>query len=201
MGISPVKGDSFLQYSNSSENDLCMMAKSGDTDAMAALFTGYAGFVRRKAQHFSGAVLEAEDIAQEGMLALLQAVRSYDSSGGLPFRPFAFACITNRMRTFSAAARAGKRRSGETMQYDDETFLDSAAGSVSLEDAFIRKELIEEYIVKIEQLLTPLEKKSLSLYLCGYSYKEAAKYLECSVKSVDNAVQRLRTKLKKLAKP
>ena len=131
-----------------------------------------------------------DDLAQEGVLGLYSAVQSFDSSRGVPFEAYAVLCIKRRMYTYC------NRFIRNDSNYADETEnLDS--GEV-LEEDILDKALMADIFAKLKQNLSEMEKGVLELYLKDLSYAEMASKLSISEKSVDNAMSRIKAKLKKL---
>ena len=159
-------------------------AKAGDSAAEDKLLRNYMGLVKSIAFSFAVAfAMSSEDLVQEGMLALMRAVRKYDG-GAASFWTFASHCIKNAM--IDELRKVGGEQTISIEQLD----LDHPAddGSDDLADA------IQE---AIEAALTPAEKQAISLYLDGHSYREIAQSLQMDTKKVDNLLFSAKNKLKK----
>lgn len=133
-----------------------------------------------------------EDLIQEGLAALYCASLVYDETRGVPFEGFAMPCIRNAM--ISALRRQNKVPAASLSDVEDIPSLSTPDDHALLKDDF---QNIKALIV---EKLSPMECKVLSLYLNGYSYKEAAAALNKSEKSIDNAMSRVRKKLSELLK-
>lgn len=157
---------------------------------MAQLIYRYTRNIRIKAAHLRNSGIESDDLLQEGFLGLLDAIRSYRSERG-SFAGFANACISNRM--MSAARKAEKKSLTSADDFDFEQISDE---HTCAEDYVILKERNAELYAKLEVLLSKKEYETLRLYLAGFSYKEIAKRLNITEKSVDNSLSRAKQKLK-----
>lgn len=157
----------------------------------------YTPFVRSRANLYAGKGTEADDLFQEGMIGLINAIYRFDSDYHVPFMAFAKVCIDNKM--LAAVRKAGRLNRAPL---DDSIPLDEVDGNDSLSDdkglqhLVEAKEQVELVREKIELHLTKMERDILMLHLQGYSYEEIAKELHLSVKSVDNALYRVRKKLR-----
>ena len=130
-----------------------------------------------------------DDLAQEGILGLYSAVRSFDSARGVPFEAYAVLCIKRKMYTY--CTHFIKNDSN----YIDE--IDNLESNEVLEEDILHKALIEDVFSRLKQNLSDMEKSVLELYLKELSYFEIASRLSIAEKSVDNAMSRIKTKLKK----
>ena len=146
--------------------------------------------VRSRANAFRGKGIEAEDLVQEGMIALLDALRAYDADRGASFKTFAYVCITNHLTTVTE--RADKRV--ETVSIDD-SGRDFIPGKDPQELA-VSRVYLKNWLIDAYKLLSPLEEKVLKLYLSGHSYRQISEVTEMSEKAVDNALCRAKHKLR-----
>ena len=191
------KGSEINEFGSLDDNELISIIQSGqDTkrsrDAITVLISRYLGLVRKKAGAFSCNGAEAEDLAQEGLLAFMRAVSAFEPDRGAKFSAFASVCVTNGIR--SAVLRLSKGAEEALPENIDE----QAEDSVTPENIWFEKETISGLYKEIELLLSEKEWSIFRLYLGGASYSEIAVRLAISEKSVDNAVFRVRKKLKKL---
>ena len=172
-------------------------AGQGDADAFAALSAKYLWLVRLKAQHFTGtAVPEREDLIQEGLLGLYVAAASYDEAAGASFATYAGVCIYNRM--VSAARRYasnGNRTLNESVSLDSGEAISVQAGKDPMDVVELRERL-GQLKGQLQAGLSPLERRVLSLYLTGCRRRELPRRLGISQKSCDNALHRVRSKLR-----
>ena len=183
-----------FQNTQYSDEALCALAAGGDRGAEEALVLRYHRVVRICARPFFLAGGDSEDLIQEAMFGLLKAIREFDPGRDAAFRTFAEVCIRNRILTVvSAAGREKHAPLNNSVSMEEEAGLpDRAFGP---EDTLILREEQVERLQRLRTKLSPLERKVLSLYLEGYSYEEIAARVGRSVKSVDNAVQRIRRKV------
>ncbi len=160
-----------------------------ESKEMALLIYRYTRIIKIKANKLKSSSIEADDLEQEGFIALLGAVRSYSPERGA-FSTFANTCITNRMKNTVQRARS---RYEKVEDFDYEQIMDESAVT---DEVVILKECNSELFRRISEILSEREYEVLGLYLDGYSYKQIAEKLGVSVKSVDNSLSRTRQKLK-----
>lgn len=182
-----------------SDEQLVVRAKDGDDEALTALIQRYAPFVRMRAGAYGMKELDADDLYQEGMIALLTAVRNYCAGLNSSFRTFASVCITNKL---NSALRAHMREKNAPMRgylsLSEPEVPEEAltAHTLDPEQLVIQSEETDARNRRIETLLSLFERQVLKLYLSSYSYEEMSKQLGSSTKAVDNALQRVRRKLR-----
>lgn len=197
------------KYEGLTDEELIALFRDGDQEAMEKLLNKYKEMVLRKAKSMYILGGDSDDLIQEGMLGLFKAVRDYDCGRDASFRTFAQLCVTRQLYTAVKASSRKKhlplntaislsrpvREDGE----EDEEFLDclEADASSNPEVYLIGQEEMERLEEKIEKELSPLEKQVLELHLTGMGYVEIAHVLNRDEKSTDNALQRIRTKLRK----
>lgn len=183
-------------------------AKDGDTDALEYLIRKYKNFVRAKARSYFLIGADREDIIQEGMIGLYKAIRDYRSDKLASFRVFAELCITRQIITAIKTATRQKHiplNSYVSLNkpiYDEEsdrTLLDVISGHkiTDPEELVISREELIHIEETIGEILSRLEWNVLTLYLQGRSYQEIAYDLDRHVKSIDNALQRVKKKLER----
>ena len=184
---------------------LCSLAASGDRIAEEALVMRYNRLVRVCARPYFLAGGDSEDLIQEGMVGLLNAIREYDPGKGSSFRTYAETCIRNRiLSAIRAAARDKHTPLNHYVSYET-PLLDGNTDSYPLsasrqpqqnpEDMLISREERRERLGTLKGQLSGFEAQSLDLYLRGLSYVEIASEVDQSPKAVDNAVQRIRRKV------
>ena len=182
-----------------SDEQLVVRAKDGDDEALTALIQRYAPFVRMRAGGYGVKELDADDLYQEGMIALLTAVRNYCAGLNSSFRTFASVCINNKL---NSALRAHMREKNAPMRgylsLSEPEVPEEAltAHTLDPEQLVIQSEETDARNRRIETLLSLFERQVLKLYLSSYSYEEMSKQLGSSTKAVDNALQRVRRKLR-----
>lgn len=192
--------------------DLTLLNKIilGDAQAMEQLLTHYKGLVRRKASTMYMAGADAEDVIQEGMIGLFKAVRDYRADLGVPFASFAGYCIMAQVTdAVRQASRQKHRPLNESVslqslvsQDDDQDVvwqdLLPASDQFDPEQQLLSREQSAALYRFIQTDLTPLERRTALLYLQNLTYQQIATCLGCPTKSVDNALRRVRRKLKSL---
>ncbi|WP_435877173.1 RNA polymerase sporulation sigma factor SigH [Sporosarcina highlanderae] len=207
MGKTYVQGE-IKDFTKLSDEELIVRIQEGGTDALDFLITKYQPFVKMKARSYFMTGGDREDIIQEGMIGLYKAIRDFRMDRLSSFRAFAELCITRQIITAIKTATRQKHIPLNTSVsldkpvYDedsDRTLLDVIGGSVldDPEDLIIHKEDFIQMEGEINKVLSELEKQVLSLYLEGQSYQEISDELNRQVKSVDNALQRIKRKLER----
>ena len=176
--------------------------------AQEYLIVKYKNFVRSKARSYFLIGADREDIIQEGMIGLYKAIRDYRGDKLSSFRAFADLCITRQIITAIKTATRQKHiplNSYVSLNkpiYDedsDRTLMDVLSGMriTDPEELIISQEEIDDIELKMGEILSPLEWKVLTYYLDGKSYQEIAEILGRHVKSIDNALQRVKRKLER----
>lgn len=177
-------------------------AKAGDGDAAETIVRRYARLVKSAAHVYSLQGADGEDLIQEGMLGLLSAVHSFDPSRGVPFAAYARVCIERRVLSAVRAASAHKNDPLNHALSLDKPLEDMepyhAADTADPETFVIGMEEYREQLSRLFALLSRFEAQVLRLYLGGLSYDEIAGAVGRDVKSVDNAMQRIRRKTGRL---
>ncbi|HHZ05521.1 MAG TPA: sigma-70 family RNA polymerase sigma factor [Clostridiales bacterium] len=179
------------------DEQLAKLIKQGNKQAFDDLTLRYMGLIRSKSTMYKVEAIDSDDFVQEGLLALLHSVQSYDENAKASFNTYASVCITNR---FSSIVRGSHRKKDipSNMLVPLESQGMSSENTVaSPEQDFIDRENYFSVIQHIKNVLSPLEYKVLTYYLSGSSYGDIGDILDLSVKTVDNALQRIRKKLKK----
>ena len=180
------------------EIELVSKAKAGDNNALNELINLYSEVVLQKSRSYkktSG--IENDDLYQEGMLGLLSAVYTFDESKGASFFTYATTLITRKM--LSALRSANKKSNLPLDSYVAiEDRSDIRSYNPTPEEMLMFNEEIDSIISFVENNLSKTEKKVFKLNLLGLSYNEIAEILDCSEKSVDNALQRIRKKIRSI---
>jgi RNA polymerase sporulation-specific sigma factor len=190
------------------DEELVLFAHEGDISALEHLINKYKNFVRAKARSYFLIGADREDIVQEGMIGLYKAIRDFRNDKLSSFRAFAELCITRQIITAIKTATRQKHiplNSYVSLNkpiYDEEsdrTLLDilTATKITDPEELIISREELVSIESKIGEILSGLELEVLMSYLQGKSYQEIACDLDRHVKSIDNALQRVKRKLEK----
>ena len=181
-------------YKEYSDELLVRMARDGDEKAENFLLKKYKDFVRSKARAYFLVGGDSDDLIQEGMIGLLGSVYGYDPDEGVRFETFATVCISNRIK--SAVRNQLRSKHMPLNGYVDIDDVEISDDMSDPQTMIIMQERFEDLSESIEKKLTDLEKDVLRLHIGGHNYSSIAEMLSISVKSVDNALQRARKKLK-----
>ena len=195
-------------YEVMEDEDIIKDAKNGNPSALEYLIKKYKNFVGAKARSYFLIGADKEDIIQEGMIGLYKAIRDYRADKLSSFRAFAELCITRQIITAIKTATRQKHiplNSYVSLNkpiYDEEsdrTLLDVLSGVkiTDPEELIISREKLSHIESKIGEILSDLEWEVLMFYLQGKSYQEIACELDRHVKSIDNALQRVKRKLER----
>lgn len=183
-----------------SDEEIVKMAQGGDKDALDHLIARYRNYVYSKANTYFLVGAEREDVAQEGLIGLYKAIKDYDGTCGSSFKHFASLCVSRQIITaVKAATRKKHMPLNSYVSLDDEnegedvSFI--ASESENPENIVISQEELESVEFKINKTLSKMEMQVLMYYTGGMSYEEIAAMLKKSVKSVDNALCRIKKKL------
>lgn len=190
------------------DEDIVEIAKVDNDYALEYLIYKYKNYVKCKARSYYLIGADREDIIQEGMIGLYKAIRDYDKDKLTSFRAFAEICITRQIITAIKTATRQKHiplNSYVSLNkpiYDEEsdrTLLDIISGIkiCDPEELMICRENLDSMERKIGEILSELELDVLMSYVDGMSYQEIATDMDRHVKSVDNALQRVKKKLER----
>ncbi len=200
-------------YEKYSDEELIVRLRDGESAITDYIMDKYKNLVRSKAKSMYILGADREDLIQEGMIGLFKAIRDYDTGRDASFFTFAELCVSRQMYTAIQAAgrqkhaplntyislyanRSEKDAGGKSEEWE---LIDSvlAKSERSAEELFIDKENSELLEKVIERELSSFEKQVLDLYLTGMKYSQIARVLGRDDKSTDNALQRIKSKLKK----
>ncbi|MTT32785.1 RNA polymerase sporulation sigma factor SigH [Terrilactibacillus sp. BCM23-1] len=197
-----------VKFSELDDEQIVQMVHIGDIHALEYLIFKYKNFVRAKAKSYFLIGADREDIIQEGMIGLYKAIRDFKGDKLSSFKAFAELCITRQIITAVKTATRQKHIplnsyvSLDKPIFDEEsdrTLMDVICGPkvTNPEELFINQEEFADIEDKLSELLSDLEQKVLKLYLDGRSYQEISLDLKRHVKSIDNALQRIKRKLER----
>ncbi len=178
-------------YDRMTDEELVRCA-AADKLACEALLLRYAKLIFIKAAMCSASESDRDDLCQEGLMALLRAISTYDEDREAKFSTYAEVCIVNRMRTLSARAA----KAPAVCESIDEFGEDVLSESETPESIYLNKEFFSELRRAAETELSGTERGVFSMVIRGASYRETAEKLGISEKSVDNAMQRARRKIR-----
>lgn len=194
------------EFASLSDEEIVELIHLGKSDVLDFLITKFQPVVRMKARTYFIIGGDREDIIQEGMIGLYKAIRDFRPDRLSSFKVFAELCITRQIITAIKTATRQKHIPLNTSisldkpMYDEDqerTLLDIISGSTldDPEDLIIHKENFSFMEEEMNKVLSGLEKEVLTLYLEGQSYREISEVLNRQVKSIDNALQRIKRKL------
>ncbi|NLH45946.1 MAG: RNA polymerase sporulation sigma factor SigH [Acholeplasmataceae bacterium] len=206
---SGISNDPYQAFENMTDEEVVMVAKQDENLlAQEYLLYKYRNFVRAKARSYFLIGAEREDIIQEGMIGLFKAIRDFRNDKLSSFRAFAELCVTRQIIT--AIKTATRQKHIPLNSYvslnkpiyeedSDRTLLDVISGATvaNPEEMVISREEFLDIENKMNNILSDLEWKVLMSYLDGKSYQEIAVDLDRHIKSIDNALQRVKRKLEK----
>ncbi len=188
------------------DEELAVKSQSGDREAEELLLKRYSDVVKREIRFLFLVGAETEDLAQEAMIGLVKAIRDYTPDRGAGFHTYATRCIRNQIRT--AITAAGRMKHQPLNSYisiyadsteEGEQILSEHAlreDSGNPETVVLLKERMREQEEQMQQKLSRMEREVAELYLAGYSHAEIAEKLGKKERSVNNALTRVRTKMK-----
>ena len=199
------------KYERMTDEQLIGELRGGDQGVMDFVMVKYKSMVRKKARAMYLLGGENEDLIQEGMIGLIKAVRDYNPEQGASFQSFAELCVSRQMYSAIEASKRKKHlplnsyvslyESGDAEGNDKKTPLIDMIEPVRENDPetlYFSREYTEAFVEQLKEQLSPLEKHVLYLHLVGTDYRAIAEILEKSPKSIDNALQRIRTKAGKM---
>lgn len=187
------------RFEQLTDEELLTLIREGEEDCMDILIERYKRQVRNQARALYLIGGDGDDLIQEGMLGLFKAIRDYSPEKSASFEAFARLCISRQL--YSAVQAAGRMKHAPLNTYVElseqlERQEDRPKGK-SPEELLIDRENTQGMQERIEKLLSPMEQEILRSYMEGESYTEIAERMGKKAKSVDNALQRIRRKLKK----
>lgn len=199
------------KYDRMTDEQLLCDYKNGNQEIMDYLMVKYKSMVRKKARAMYLLGGENEDLIQEGMIGLIKAVRDFDVTQKTSFSSFAELCVSRQMYSAIEASNRKKHlplNSYVSLYEDSEEagegrslpLIDTIESSKENdpEVLYFGKEYTEAFAEQLKELLSPLENHVLYLHLMGTDYRTIAELLGKSPKSVDNALQRIKTKAQKI---
>ena len=188
-----------IDYKDFSDEELICRLRAGESSIEEYLLEKYKPFVKSKSRALFLVGGDKEDLIQEGMIGLFKAIRDYDSDNGAPFAAFAKLCVERQI--YTAIEAAGRMKNAPLNAYislseESETLMDGG-----IEDAVIEKTSFQQMYLAAQAHLSRMEKEVLSFFLEGKEYTEIAEILGKTDKSIDNALQRIKAKIRKISLP
>jgi len=184
---------------NITENEILSLAKEGDNEAVNFIIKKYRKEVEAIAAKIQNTALDKDDFVQEGMIGLLAAIKSYDTEKGAKFSTYCFTCIQNSIQTALRKLNRKKDIPENNVVPLEEEFIGSSSSYISAEDSFLAKESVSLLSGLLKNNLSEFENSVLRLHMVGCSYSEIGERLSKSPKAIDNALQRIRKKLKEVS--
>lgn len=186
-------------YKDEKDEDLLRRLRSGESEIADYLVDKYKYLVRQKARPLYLAGGDQEDLIQEGMLGLFKAIQGYQEDKETEFSTFAALCIDRQMYSAISMSQRQKHQPlnsfvslSEPVSEQELRLIDEETPEVIM----ISRESVDRMHEKIREILSPFEYQVLELYLKGYGYQQIAQQMEKSPKAIDNALQRIRTKVR-----
>ena len=207
-----IASETIKKYQNETDEVLIERLRDGERDIIDYIMNKYKNLVRSKAKSMYILGADNDDLIQEGMIGLFKAIRDYDAGRDASFFTFADLCISRQMYTAVQASNRKKHlplnsyislhatSREEESGRDGEEFINFLGIDTQKdpEQLLIDKENVLSLERKIEEELSAFEKQVLDLYLTGMTYTQIARVLGRDEKSTDNALQRMKGKIRKL---
>lgn len=181
------------------EAEILSLAKKGNDEALNFIISKYRSTAEALATKWINSPIEQEDLIQEGSIGILAAIKSYNAAKGAAFSSYCYTCVYNSIKT--ALRKVNRKKdvpSGNVVPLDED-FVDGKVSMLSAEDAFLAQESVSELIKQLDNNLSGLENEVLRFYISGCSYSEIGSRLGKSEKAINNAMQRIRKKLKEVS--
>lgn len=195
-----------MNYTTYTDEELIRMLRGGQTDIADYIMEKYKPLVRKKtnAMYLIGG--ETDDLIQEGMIGLFKAVRDYKEEKETSFFSFADLCISRQL--YSALEASNRKKHIPLNTYVSFSNQENSDGmniedivtdhTISPEQMLIEQEGREEFFLRLKESLSAMERTVLYLYLEGNSYTQIAEIMSKTPKSIDNTLQRIRSKIKQM---
>ena len=182
-------------FINLTDEELIERLRKGCLEVQEYLLGKYKPFVKSKSRVLFLVGGDKEDLIQEGMIGLFKAIRDFNPENGAPFAAFAKLCVERQL--YTAIESAGRLKNAPLNAYislseESENLMDGG-----IEDVVIEKASYQQMYENMQEYLSAMEKEVLELYLEGKDYTEIAKLLGKTDKSIDNALQRIKGKIRK----
>lgn len=200
-----------MEFSDINDIKVVAGAKNGDNDCLEAIFNEFRNYIRVLSNKYYLSGADKDDIVQEGMIGLFKAIRDYNPEEKVQFRTFATVCIQRQVKTALKLASRKKHIplnssiSLHSSKFDDDSdkelmeyFEDTK--KVNPEEIYINNETYAQLNKLLYESLSKLELNILILYNQNLSYKEISEVTNKSIKSIDNAIQRIKKKMEVIKK-
>lgn len=192
----------YNDFYNLSDEECVKLASSGNDEALNHIIARYRNYVYSKANTYFLVGADKDDVAQEGLIGLYKAIREYDPEMECSFKHFAGICVSRQIIT--AIKAATRKKHGPLNSYisldkpddfEEEEAFEVMSETENPEDIIISREELEDIECKITNALSKMEMQVFMYYTQGMSYEEIAAFMKKPVKSVDNALCRIKKKL------
>ncbi len=185
-----------MNYDHLSDEELIRRLRAGESHIEEYLLEKYKPFVKSKSRVLFLVGGDRDDLIQEGMIGLFKAIRDFDPENGAHFAAFARLCVERQF--YTAIEAAGRMKNAPLNAYislseEEETLIDAG-----IEESVIEKATLRQMHADIMKLLSPMEREVLEHFWEGKDYTEIAKILGKPDKSIDNALQRIKSKIRKI---
>ena len=189
------------RYDQYSDEELIFRLRQGETEISDYLMEKYKEFVRKKARAMFLIGGETDDLIQEGMIGLFKAIQNYQSDREASFQTFAGLCIDRQL--YSAVQNSNRQKHLPLSNEEESEHLEGSWDSRTEdpESIVIDQESTRNLEQEISKVLSPMENKVLDYYMKGYGYVKIAEIMGKTPKSIDNALQRIRGKIRNFSLP
>lgn len=195
-----------MDYKDYNDYELLNYIAEGNEDANNIIIKKYEpliiGIANKMLSYCKNNGLDKNDLIQEGMIGLNHAIDRYHEQGDTLFYTYAKKCIERKIISVVIGSNRNKNRIlNESVSYDDDENLLLKVlkdTSPNPEELMVDMEHEKDFILKVKETLTDLESQVFELLISGFKYKEIAEILDKDQKSIDNAIQRIKNKIKKV---
>lgn len=182
-------------FSEYNDEELVICAKD-NRNAVNELLFRYTKLIYAKSRKYANYVTDCDDLFQEGFIGLLSAVSSFDPGKNVSFAAYSSVCIDNRMKTL---LRKGSKSVEHLADISDISDVEAVCDNKTPESVFLHKEYFSTLFNEVSSVLSSAELKVFNLYIKGESYRKISEKLGMTEKSVDNAMQRARRKIRAIS--
>ncbi len=188
-----------IDYKAFCDEELICRLHAGETAIQEYLLEKYKPFVKSRSRALFLVGGDREDLIQEGMIGLFKAIRDYKAETKVPFAAFARLCVERQL--YTAIEAAGRLKNAPLNAYISLSEENDALMDGGIEETVIERTSYQQTYEAVKGQLSTLENEVLDLYLEGKDYTEIARVLGKTDKSIDNALQRIKKKIKKIVNP
>lgn len=188
-----------INYQNCADEDLIERLREGESEIEDYLMDKYKTMVRAKARAMYLIGGDTDDLIQEGMIGLVKAVRKYKKEKEASFRTYANRCVETQIYKAIEASNCQKNQplnSYISLSEENSEEILRNQWEESPEALFVNQERVDYRMERIHKVLSPFEKHVLELHLKGYTYTQIAEMMDKTPKSIDNALQRIKSKVR-----